>query len=202
MPLGAAGVTGAGAMGGGGAMGRSSPVSAYHSCPRYVCESTRTTRPWANRKSLAAARLSDLHFGQRFTLAAATTSVSVLPPGAGGAVGLGAAAGPGAGAGGTEGLGAAGGGVGAAGAGAAGVAAAGFGGAALGVDVAGFAAAGAAGVAGLGAAAGAAGGPGAAGLGAAGAGAVRSSSQMAAHTPQVWILLVKALHACGPQLGQ
>lgn len=42
-----------------------------------------------------------------------------------------------------------------------------------------------------------------AGVGAgAGTGTDRSSSQIAAHTPQVWILLVDALHAWGPQFGQ
>lgn len=54
-----------------------------------------------------------------------------------------------------------------------------------------FTAAGEAGVAGFGAAATAAGGP-----------SESISSQTAAQTPQVWILLVEALHGWGPQFGQ
>ncbi len=40
------------------------------------------------------------------------------------------------------------------------------------------------------------------GVAGAGAGAERSSSQIAAHTPHVWILLVEALQAWAPQFGQ
>lgn len=107
---------------------------------------------------------------------------------AGAAGGLGAAAGALAGAGGAVGLGAA---ADAVGAGAAGAAGAGFGGVAMGA--AGF---GGADVGDTGAVA--------AGFGAAGAatGAERSSSQIEAHTPQVWILLVEALQGWAPQFGQ
>lgn len=131
-----------------------------------------------------------MHFGQRLTFAAATTCARLFPPGGGAVGGLDVAAwGAGLGAG----------------------AAAGFGagfvvGDAVGVaGTPGFAGVvgGAAGAAGFWAA-GATGAAGAEGFGAAGAGAgtERSSSQIAAHTPQVWILLVDALHGCGPQVGQ
>lgn len=188
-------------------------MSAYHWWPRYVWESMSTSRPWTIVKSIGSATPSDWQAGQRFTLAPCRTSARVLaPPGAGGdgafvgAVAGGAAAGFG-------GVGAAGGvagGVVAGAAGVAGVAVAGFG-VAAGVVAAGAAGAGFGG--GVGGAAGFA--PGAAPGAAAGEGGVagrvgagagvgieRSSSQIAAHTPHVWILLVDALQAWAPQFGQ
>ncbi len=160
-------------------------------------------------KSIGCATPSDWQAGQRFTLASWTASAKVLLPagaegfataaaggedagfggvgatapadaaaavGAGGAdaavAGLGAAADPVAGAAGGVGFG-----------GTAGKAA-GFAATAEGV--------GAAGVAGLAGRAGAGG----------GVGTERSSSHIAAQTPQVWILLVDALQAWAPQFGQ
>ena len=154
--------------------------------------------------------------GQRFTWAAWIAWASVLPlAGAGVAAGFAGGAAGGA-AGGVAGLGGAG-----AEGGAASWAAGGLGGGAAGGGGlgAGFAAAGAvgadgaagfagavAGVGGFGAAAGVgvAAGAGVAGRGGAGAGVgwERSSSQIAAQTPHVWILLVEALQAFGPQFGQ
>jgi len=186
----------AGGAGAGAAAGISSPVSAYHLWARYVWESTRTSRPCTIWKSLGSATPSDWQPGHRLTFAPWRASATVLAPAVdGGETGFGGAAGLGGlgaiGGAGADGRGGAGGWGDAEGAGGGDVGgAAGFAaGDGLGADV-GVAAAGlgGAGAAGFGAA-GAASGPGD------GTGTDMSSSQMAAHTPQVWILLVEALQA-------
>lgn len=161
------------------------------------------SRPWASVKSPGSATPSDWHAGHRFTFAPWRAAPSVvMPPDVGGLGALGgldgaAAVGPEATIAGTAGGGFDAGFVTAAtgvGAVTAAVAGAGLGGGDGGV-------AGLAG--GLGVEAGIVG-AGLAGLGGAAGvtGADRSSSQIAAQTPQVWTLLVEALQAWAPQFGQ